>query len=106
MRPKRTAALPVRAGPARCSRLDAFETFCSRYVAFESCATNLVPGDTNNTRDVFAHDRGALGPVGGIAKLPDISCSPGPNYLVLVGLTATLLALTASTWYARRRWFG
>jgi hypothetical protein len=36
VRPKRTAALPVRAGPARCSRLDAFETFCSRYVAFES----------------------------------------------------------------------
>ena len=25
---RRTAALPVRAGPARCSRLDAFETFC------------------------------------------------------------------------------
>jgi Tol biopolymer transport system component len=24
-----------------------------RYVAFESWATNLVPGDTNGTRDVF-----------------------------------------------------
>jgi Tol biopolymer transport system component len=28
-----------------------------RYVAFASEATNLVPGDTNNTWDVFAHDR-------------------------------------------------
>jgi Tol biopolymer transport system component len=28
-----------------------------RYVAFESDATNLVPGDTNNRADVFVHDR-------------------------------------------------
>jgi Tol biopolymer transport system component len=28
-----------------------------RYVAFESDATNLVDGDTNNTHDVFVHDR-------------------------------------------------
>ncbi|MGH9012991.1 MAG: TolB family protein [Acidimicrobiia bacterium] len=28
-----------------------------RYVAFESDASNLVPGDTNNVRDVFVHDR-------------------------------------------------
>jgi len=28
-----------------------------RYVAFESNATNLVPGDTNGARDVFVHDR-------------------------------------------------
>ena len=28
-----------------------------RYVAFESSATNLVPGDTNGTEDVFVHDR-------------------------------------------------
>ena len=28
-----------------------------RYVAFESNATNLVPGDTNNAYDVFVHDR-------------------------------------------------
>jgi Tol biopolymer transport system component len=27
-----------------------------RYVAFESAATNLVVGDTNNSRDVFVHD--------------------------------------------------
>ncbi|MDH5701126.1 MAG: hypothetical protein OEZ41_14320, partial [Nitrospirota bacterium] len=28
-----------------------------RYVAFRSDATNLVPGDTNGTIDVFVHDR-------------------------------------------------
>jgi Tol biopolymer transport system component len=28
-----------------------------RFVAFPSFATNLVPGDTNNTTDVFVHDR-------------------------------------------------
>ena len=28
-----------------------------RYVAFDSTATNLVPGDTNTWRDVFVHDR-------------------------------------------------
>src|SRR5690606_7881643 len=28
-----------------------------RYVAFQSIATNLVPGDTNGATDVFVHDR-------------------------------------------------
>mgnify|MGYP000334810843 CR=1 FL=1 len=28
-----------------------------RFVAFESFATNLVPGDTNGTTDLFVHDR-------------------------------------------------
>ena len=28
-----------------------------RFVTFMSLATNLVPGDTNNARDVFVHDR-------------------------------------------------
>ena len=28
-----------------------------RYVAFQSEASNLVPGDTNGTHDVFVHDR-------------------------------------------------
>ena len=31
----------------------------ARYVAFSSSATNLVPGDTNGTGDVFVHDRQA-----------------------------------------------
>lgn len=32
-----------------------------RFIAFESLATNLVPGDTNNGYDVFVHDRDADG---------------------------------------------
>ena len=28
-----------------------------RYVAFQSTASNLVAGDTNNSRDIFVHDR-------------------------------------------------
>ena len=32
-----------------------------RYITFASEASNLVPGDTNNTADVFAHDRGGSG---------------------------------------------
>ena len=28
-----------------------------RFVAFDSAATNLVPGDTNGSTDVFVHDR-------------------------------------------------
>ena len=29
-----------------------------RFIAFQSNATNLVPGDLNNVQDVFVHDRG------------------------------------------------
>src|SRR5436190_23958357 len=32
----------------------------ARYIAFESDATNLVPGDTNGQRDVFLVTRGGL----------------------------------------------
>jgi Tol biopolymer transport system component len=32
-------------------------SYDGRYVAFESSATNLVPGDTNGRRDIFRHDR-------------------------------------------------
>ena len=32
-----------------------------RYVAFDSVASDLVPGDTNGWSDVFVHDRGAGG---------------------------------------------
>ena len=55
-----------------------------RYVAFESVASNLVPGDNNGQYDVFVHDRLAgdttrvsVGPAGvegqGISWLPSIS---------------------------------
>ena len=44
-------------------------------------------------------------PVGGIAELPEVSDSSAPNYIALAALAAAaLVALTAGTWYARRRW--
>ena len=43
--------------------------------------------------------------VGGVAELPEVSGSSGANYIALAGLAAAALAaLTAGTWYARRRW--
>jgi pimeloyl-ACP methyl ester carboxylesterase/archaellum component FlaF (FlaF/FlaG flagellin family) len=43
--------------------------------------------------------------VGGIASLPDISNSSGPNQLVLAGAIVTAaVALTAGGLYAKRRW--
>ncbi|HUQ02032.1 MAG TPA: Ig-like domain-containing protein [Kofleriaceae bacterium] len=55
-----------------------------RYVAFASAASNLVPGDTNGTVDVFVRDRvtgttvrASVGPsgqqVGGVSRDPDLS---------------------------------
>jgi hypothetical protein len=44
-------------------------------------------------------------PVGGIAELPDVSDSSASNYVAMAGITAlTLASLSASAWYARRRW--
>jgi hypothetical protein len=55
-----------------------------RFVAFESRASNLVPGDTNAYQDIFLHDRGAgfLGMdlcqagTGGVSACP---CSNPPS---------------------------
>jgi Tol biopolymer transport system component len=51
-----------------------------RYVAFDSSATNLVPGDTNGFQDVFVRDRVAgttqlvsVWPSGRLSTAPDIS---------------------------------
>ncbi len=102
-----------------------------RYIAFESRATNLVPGDTNDACDVFIHDQGPLGPtptptntatptpttppgVGGTVKLPPgitasesatpaDGSSPSANHIALAGATAVVV-LAAGGWYARRRW--
>src|SRR5439155_580577 len=41
-----------------------------RFVAFTSSATNLVPGDTNGTSDVFVHDRT------GVPALATLTLSP------------------------------
>jgi hypothetical protein len=48
---------------------------------------------------------GAPLPVGGIAELPEVSDSSGPNYLALaIGAAAAVVTLAAGAWYARRRW--
>lgn len=45
--------------------------------------------------------------VGGIAELPDVGDSAARNHMALAGLAAVALAaLSAGTWYARRRWLG
>jgi hypothetical protein len=44
-------------------------------------------------------------PVGGVAELPDVSGSSGPNHLMLAGLAAlALAALTSGAWRVRRWW--
>jgi hypothetical protein len=44
-------------------------------------------------------------PVGGIAELPDVSDSSGPNYVAIAGLAApALIILILSVSYTRRRW--
>jgi len=45
--------------------------------------------------------------VGGMAESPDVSGSSGPNYIAIAGVAAaSLVALSAGGWYARRRWLG
>jgi len=74
-----------------------------------SDSTNAHVADCDGTDDYTTKVCCAVtaggGPVGGVAQLPDASGPPGPNHLALAGLAAALLAaLTAATWYARRRW--
>ena len=60
---------------------------------------------SNNISNDWEPDWQPLGPVGGVADLPDAGVSSGVDYAVLAGgLVAALLALTASAWLARRRW--
>ena len=49
-----------------------------RYVAFESLATNLVPGDTNGDRDIFVHDRGEPAPTPTPTATPIPTPTPTP----------------------------
>jgi len=78
----------------------------SRFIAYDSFATNLVPNDTNDFADIFV-DPPTNDPVGGIAELPDLAGDSGSSagtYAALAGgLAAAVLALSAGVWYARRR---
>ena len=47
----------ARCGLPYCESTEPVLSAHGRYVAFESSATNLVPGDTNKLSDVFVHDR-------------------------------------------------
>ena len=75
----------------------------SRFVTYDSFATNLVPGDTNNAVDIFVDPPDADPPAGGIAELPEIAGSSGQPITALAGLAAAVAALAAGAWYARRR---
>ena len=83
-----------------------------RYIAFQSAASNLVPGDTNDAWDIFVRDRGSLEGVGGAVDLRPAGSAPSaPSagsaalpYAALAAAAAAALALAAGAWFARRRW--
>jgi len=48
-----------------------------RYVAFQSCAYNLVPGDTKGWEDVFVRDREGVGPADEfLPRIASVTVSP------------------------------
>lgn len=60
------------------SNADSRYAACSadgRFVAFVSFASNLVPNDTNNTLDVFVHDRAA-----GVTERASVSSTGGEGF--------------------------
>jgi hypothetical protein len=78
-------------------------------LASVSGTTNAHVADCNGVDDYATKVccyAGPPVPVGGVAELPEVSGSSGPNYIALAGLAAAaLVALSAGAWYARRRWF-
>ncbi len=54
-----TERVSVASGGAQGNMCSAYPSFSAdgRYVAFMSCAFNLVAGDTNGSPDIFVHDR-------------------------------------------------
>jgi hypothetical protein len=67
--------------------------------------TLVLLDDGSSRLSVRAAENAALGPVGGIAALPDVSDSSGRSYVALAALAAAAaaVALVAGGWYARRR---
>ncbi|MBI5361622.1 MAG: PD40 domain-containing protein [Planctomycetes bacterium] len=72
-----------------------------RYIAFETVATNLVAGDTNNTADVFVHDRVAAtttrvsfatGGVQAVMSCNSPSISSDGRYVAFVSAASNLVA--------------
>jgi len=81
-------------------------------VATVSGATNAHVADCDGTNDygtkVCCYAGSALPtpvPVGGIAELPQVRGSSGPDYIAMAGGFAVVaVVLAAGAWYARRRW--
>jgi Tol biopolymer transport system component len=74
-----------------------------RYVAFESLASNLVPGDSNGARDIFVHDRqsgttervsvdSAGGEGNGPCSIESLSISADGRYVAFASLASNLVA--------------
>ncbi len=51
-----------------------------RFVTFDSCASNLVSGDTNATDDVFVHDRLGVSPTA--TPTPSVQPTPSSTFTV------------------------
>jgi Tol biopolymer transport system component len=79
-----------------------------RFIAFASQATHLVPGDTNNTADVFVRDRQtgttervSVGP-GGVqanAGCRSLAISPDGRYVVFYTYASNLVKGDTNGWY-------
>lgn len=77
-----------------------------RFVAFHSQASNLVPNDTNNARDIFVHDRQtattervSVGPAGLQANADSryAACSADGNVIAFVSFATNLVPNDTNT---------
>ena len=83
-----TSRVSVSTGGAQADRasVDPFISGDSRFIVFESAATNLVSGDTNLAADIFKRDRGPLGVV-----LTKSGTCPGSMTITATGATPSRL---------------
>ena len=65
-----------------------------RCVAFESAASNLVPGDTNGCRDIFVHDR-HTGTTTRVSVASDGAQSNGPSSLPSISADGRFVAFSS-----------
>jgi Tol biopolymer transport system component len=65
-----------------------------RYVAFDSSATNLVPGDTNGVLDVFIHDR-QTGQTSRVSVASDGTQGNGASHLPAISADGRYVAFTS-----------
>jgi Tol biopolymer transport system component len=68
--PAHRASIAIAGGDADCISIEPCLSADGRFIAFQSYASNLVPGDTNGCSDVFVHDR-----VTGLTERVSISSS-------------------------------